>query len=120
MPRAAARRPSSSPDDAGDQSGGGVRAPEARFHVDRAAAGARRRAAGHLADGNQIAFAAVGDIYVMPVGGKPVNITKDAALAPIRRVADGTQLAYRPTRTASTSSSGSATWKTGQSPAVTN
>src|SRR5262249_8424988 len=31
-------------------------------------------------DGKQIAFAAVGDIYVMPVGGKPVNITKDAAL----------------------------------------
>jgi len=31
-------------------------------------------------DGKQIAFAAVGDIYVMPVGGKPVNVTKDAAL----------------------------------------
>src|SRR5262249_9357260 len=31
-------------------------------------------------DGKQIAFAAVGDIYVMPVGGKPVNITNDKAL----------------------------------------
>jgi Tol biopolymer transport system component len=31
-------------------------------------------------DGKQIAFAAVGDIYVMPVGGKPVNITNDHAL----------------------------------------
>lgn len=32
-------------------------------------------------DGTQIAFAAVGDIYVMPVnGGAPVNITKDEAL----------------------------------------
>ncbi len=31
-------------------------------------------------DGTQIAFAAVGDIYVMPVGGKPVNITNDRAL----------------------------------------
>jgi Tol biopolymer transport system component/imidazolonepropionase-like amidohydrolase len=30
-------------------------------------------------DGKQIAFAALGDIYVMPVGGKPVNLTKDAA-----------------------------------------
>jgi Tol biopolymer transport system component len=32
-------------------------------------------------DGTQIAFAAVGDIYVMPVnGGAPVNVTKDVAL----------------------------------------
>jgi len=32
-------------------------------------------------DGTQIAFAAVGDIYVMPAtGGTPVNVTKDAAL----------------------------------------
>ena len=32
-------------------------------------------------DGTQIAFAAVGDIYVMPVtGGTPTNLTKDAAL----------------------------------------
>src|SRR5262249_62067054 len=31
-------------------------------------------------DGKQIAFAALGDIYVMPVGGKPINLTRDAAL----------------------------------------
>jgi Tol biopolymer transport system component/imidazolonepropionase-like amidohydrolase len=32
-------------------------------------------------DGTQIAFAAVGDIYVMPVaGGTPTNLTRDAAL----------------------------------------
>ena len=31
-------------------------------------------------DGRQVAFAAVGDIYVMPVGGSAVNVTKDAAL----------------------------------------
>jgi Tol biopolymer transport system component len=31
-------------------------------------------------DGKQIAFAAVGDIYVMPVGGHPVNLTNDRAL----------------------------------------
>ena len=31
-------------------------------------------------DGTQVAFAAVGDIYVMPIGGGAVNITKDAAL----------------------------------------
>ena len=31
-------------------------------------------------DGTQIAFAAVGDIYVMPIGGDAVNVTQDAAL----------------------------------------
>src|SRR5258706_175357 len=31
-------------------------------------------------DGKQIAFAALGDIYVMPAGGKPATVTKDAAL----------------------------------------
>ena len=32
-------------------------------------------------DGSQIAFAAVGDIYVVPAtGGKPVNLTNDSAL----------------------------------------
>ncbi len=30
-------------------------------------------------DGKQIAFAALGDIYVMPIGGKPVNVTNDPA-----------------------------------------
>jgi len=46
-------------------------------------------------DGKQIAFAAVGDIYVMPVGGKAVNITKDAALDTDPAWSpDGSQLAY--------------------------
>jgi Tol biopolymer transport system component len=46
-------------------------------------------------DGKQIAFAALGDIYVMPVGGKPVNLTKDAALDTEPAWSpDGTQLAY--------------------------
>ncbi len=46
-------------------------------------------------DGTKIAFAAVGDIYVMPVGGKPVNITKDAALDTEPAWSpDGAQLAY--------------------------
>ena len=46
-------------------------------------------------DGTQIAFAAVGDIYVMPVGGKPVNLTKDAALDTDPAWSpDGTQLVY--------------------------
>jgi Tol biopolymer transport system component len=31
-------------------------------------------------DGKKIAFAAVGDIYVMPIGGKPENITHDKYL----------------------------------------
>lgn len=46
-------------------------------------------------DGTQIAFAAVGDIYVMPVGGKPVNITNDAALDTDPSWSpDGTSLVY--------------------------
>src|SRR5262245_50735754 len=46
-------------------------------------------------DGTQIAFAAVGDIYVMPVGGKPVNVTNDSALdTDPSWSADGTQLVY--------------------------
>jgi Tol biopolymer transport system component len=46
-------------------------------------------------DGKQIAFAALGDIYVMPVGGKPVNVTKDAAFDTEPAWSpDGTQLAY--------------------------
>lgn len=46
-------------------------------------------------DGKTVAFSALGDIYVMPVGGKPVNITKspfldtEPAWSP-----DGTQLAW--------------------------
>jgi Tol biopolymer transport system component/imidazolonepropionase-like amidohydrolase len=46
-------------------------------------------------DGKEIAFAALGDIYLMPVGGKPVNVTKDAALDTDPAWSpDGSQLAY--------------------------
>jgi Tol biopolymer transport system component len=46
-------------------------------------------------DGKQIAFAALGDIYVMPVGGKAVNLTRDAALDTEPAWSpDGSQLAY--------------------------
>jgi Tol biopolymer transport system component len=46
-------------------------------------------------DGKQIAFAAVGDIYVMPIDGKPVNVTKDQALDTDPAWSpDGSQLAY--------------------------
>ena len=72
-----------------------IHAPQARLHLD-----APRQALGIVRpvispDGKQIAFAALGDIYVMPVGGKPVNLTKDAALdADPAWSPDGTQLAY--------------------------
>jgi Tol biopolymer transport system component/imidazolonepropionase-like amidohydrolase len=46
-------------------------------------------------DGKTIAFAALGDIYTMPVGGNPVNITGDAALDTDPAWSpDGSQLAY--------------------------
>jgi len=46
-------------------------------------------------DGKAIAFAAVGDIYVMPVGGKPANLTNDAALDTDPAWSpDGSQLVY--------------------------
>ncbi len=46
-------------------------------------------------DGKQIAFAALGDIYVMPVGGKPVNLTNDAAFDTDPSWSpDGAQLVY--------------------------
>ena len=46
-------------------------------------------------DGKQIAFAALGDIYVTAVGGTPVNLTKDAALDTDPAWSpDGSQLAY--------------------------
>jgi Tol biopolymer transport system component/imidazolonepropionase-like amidohydrolase len=46
-------------------------------------------------DGQQIALAAVGDIYVMPIDGRPVNLTNDQALDTDPAWSpDGTQLAY--------------------------
>jgi Tol biopolymer transport system component len=46
-------------------------------------------------DGRQIAFAAVGDVYVMPVDGKPLNVTKDQALDTDPAWSpDGSQLVY--------------------------
>ena len=46
-------------------------------------------------DGTQVAFAAVNDIYVMPVGGRPVNLTKDAAFDTDPSWSpDGTELVY--------------------------
>jgi len=46
-------------------------------------------------DGTKVAFAAVGDIYVIPVGGKPENITKDKYLDTDPAWSpDGSQLVY--------------------------
>jgi Tol biopolymer transport system component len=46
-------------------------------------------------DGKSIAFNALGDIYVMPVGGAPVNITHDAAYdCDPAWSPDGSELAY--------------------------
>lgn len=47
-------------------------------------------------DGRQVAFAALGDLYVVPVGGgAPVNLTRDAALeADPAWSPDGTRLVY--------------------------
>ena len=46
-------------------------------------------------DGTKVAFAAIGDIYVMPIGGKPENITKDRFLDTDPEWSpDGKQLVY--------------------------
>jgi Tol biopolymer transport system component len=46
-------------------------------------------------DGKRVAFNALGDIYVMPLGGAPVNITHDAAYdCDPAWSPDGSQLAY--------------------------
>jgi Tol biopolymer transport system component len=46
-------------------------------------------------DGKKVAFAAVGDIYVMPIGGKPENITNDKFLDTDPAWSpDGNQLVY--------------------------
>ena len=46
-------------------------------------------------DATKVAFAAIGDIYVMPIGGKPENITKDSYLDTEPAWSpDGTKLVY--------------------------
>ena len=46
-------------------------------------------------DGKSVAFAALGDIYVMPLGGKPRNLTQDAAYDTDPAWSpDGSQLVY--------------------------
>ena len=46
-------------------------------------------------DGTKIAFAAIGDVYLMPVGGKPENLTNDRALDTDPAFSpDGSQLVY--------------------------
>jgi Tol biopolymer transport system component/imidazolonepropionase-like amidohydrolase len=46
-------------------------------------------------DGTRVAFAAVGDLYVMPIGGKPENLTHDRALDTDPAWSpDGSQLVY--------------------------
>ena len=46
-------------------------------------------------DGTSVAFAAIGDIYLMPIGGKPENLTKDRFLDTEPAWSpDGTRLAY--------------------------
>src|SRR5262245_10810994 len=72
-------------------------------------------------DGKQIAFAAVGDIYVMPVGGKPVNITKDAALDTEPAWSpDGSQHAYSSDKNSAHLQLWIRDMKSGQSRVVTN
>jgi len=73
-------------------------------------------------DGTQIAFAAVGDIYVMPVtGGAPTNLTKDVALDTDPSWSpDGNSLVYSSDKDSALLQLWIRDMKTGQARKVTN
>lgn len=72
-------------------------------------------------DGSQVAFAAVGDLYVMKIGGAPINLTKDAALDTDPAWSpDGTTLVYSSDKDSEHLQLWIRDMRTGQSRRVTN
>ncbi|MGE3191037.1 MAG: amidohydrolase, partial [Vicinamibacterales bacterium] len=72
-------------------------------------------------DGTQVAFAAVGDIWLMPIGGTPVNLTRDAALDTDPSWSlDGTKLVYSSDRDSAHLQLWVRDMSTGESRRVTN